>query len=193
MAKISTFIISGVIASSIPSHSLVVLGNIEPTKVLRVGQSIDDLEVFGVNRKWVDFKRKGELVRIMVGDGLPELKPEIESHTTENGRLTLMTEQFRDYQLSTVQLAQTLMSAGMIPIINEDGSTYYQIVKITPGSIFDIVGLQNDDLITKVNGYPLGDAANAIKTIIALKWADTWVLEVLRQETPLTLTIQLGQ
>lgn len=191
MNPIPKFIVAGVIVSSIPSHSVVLMGNIKPTRAMHEGQVIDDLRVFAITRKWVDFKRKGELVRIMVGDGFPDLKPEIESHDTPQGRLTYMTQAYRDDQLSALTMARTFMQAGVKPIQIGD-QTFYEIRFIEEGSIFDVVGLKNDDLIMSVNGYDLGDTTSAIRTLIALKTSDSWLIEVLRGSDRITLHIKLS-
>lgn len=188
MASISKFIVAGVIASTIPSRSVALLGNIEPSKVLRIGQFEGDLQLAFVNRKYVDFRRKGELVRIMVGDGLPELRPEIESHDTPMGRLTLMSETYKDDQLSAISIGRSLMQAGVEPIQHGD-SIYYRIRFIEPGSIFDVIGLQNEDLITSINGQKLSEPGSAIKTLVILKTADSWSIEVLRGVNVITLRV----
>lgn len=182
------FIIAGVIASSIPSKSIVVLANIQPTKVLRIGQFYEDLEVFSIKRRYVDFKKGHEFVRIMVGDGFPEVIPEIEMHDYQGGRTTVVSSAYRDNQLQATNLANILMQAGVESC--DDG---YRIFYIEPGSIYDIVGLKNGDIITKINGYYLTDPITAIRTLNFLRDEHEWVIDVKRDFDAVTLLVRVPE
>lgn len=180
----ASFIVAGVIASSIPGKGIVVLANIEPTKVLRIGQFHEDLQVFSIKRKYVDFKKGNELVRIMVGDGFPELIPEIETHDYEGGRTTNVTQEYKDDQLSPINLAGILMQAGVEP--TDDG---FRIFSIEPGSIYDIVGLKDGDVINRVNGWALYDPLRSINILMNLKNETHWVIDATRDGEPISLIV----
>lgn len=193
MAKYA-FIVAGVIASSIPGHGIVVLGNIEPPKVLRIGQFYEDLEVFSINRKYVDFKQKDQFVRVMVGYGFPDIIPEIETKSFEDGsRITRVTDSYRTENLSPTNLAKILMQAGVSLYTDEnDEPIGYQFHYIEDGSIYDIIGLKQWDIVTKVNDLPMKDSFNAIKSLKYLQDENEWNLTLLRDFVEIHLIVRVN-
>ncbi len=52
-------------------------------------------------------------------------------------------------------LSKVLTQAKAIPMRAPDGNMYFKITEIVPGSIFSQLNIQNDDIITKINGKPI--------------------------------------
>jgi type II secretory pathway component PulC len=63
---------------------------------------------------------------------------------------TLLAEKMKD--IHTI-----LTQAEAIKIQNPDGSMSFKIVNIEPGSMFSFLGIQNQDIITSINGRPISD------------------------------------
>ena len=54
-------------------------------------------------------------------------------------------------------IQQILTQARAIKITNPDGSLSFKIVEITPGSVYSSLGIQNEDIITHINGKPISN------------------------------------
>jgi type II secretory pathway component PulC len=52
-------------------------------------------------------------------------------------------------------LSSLLTQARGIPIRNPDGTLSFKIVEVEPGGIFSYLGVENNDLITHINGEPI--------------------------------------
>lgn len=60
-------------------------------------------------------------------------------------------------QEKMANIQDILTQARGIQITNPDGSLSFKIVDIQPGGIFSYLGIQNNDIITQINGQPISD------------------------------------
>lgn len=60
-------------------------------------------------------------------------------------------------QEKMTNIQDILTQARGIQITNPDGSLSFKIVDIQPGGIFSYLGIQNNDIITQINGQPISD------------------------------------
>ncbi len=58
--------------------------------------------------------------------------------------------QFRDKMISN--MSEVLTQAKAIQITNPDGSLSFKMTEVVPGSIYSQLNIQNDDIITSING-----------------------------------------
>jgi len=58
--------------------------------------------------------------------------------------------QFRDKMISN--MSEVLTQAKAIQITNPDGSLAFKMTEVVPGSIYSQLNIQNDDVITSING-----------------------------------------
>jgi type II secretion system protein C len=54
-------------------------------------------------------------------------------------------------------ISDILTQARGIQITNPDGTLSFKIVEIQPGGIFSYLGIENNDIITQINGQPIND------------------------------------
>lgn len=82
---------------------------------------------------------------------------------------------------------QVLTQARAIPNFENGVANGFRLMQIVPGSIYEKLGLKNDDVITGVNGEPI-DAAKAFAMLQELKSTNYLELNVKRGGRPMTLT-----
>lgn len=191
MSKCAIAVI-GVIVSTIPDRSMVVMGCIESPLFLHIGQFYDDYHVVDIRRKYVEFSHDKKLVRLLVGDEYLEkdLLPEVEVQFTPTSSSILITEKFRDEALSGTAIARALMQAGVEPIYIGGQVEGWAIFAIEPGSIYDVFGLKDYDVIMRINGFSLGSPSDAIKTLMYLKSESSWTLDIMRDGKDHTVVVR---
>jgi general secretion pathway protein C len=157
-----------------------------------------------VLRKTVTFTYSGKLYELAVGDETPHEVKEIESRERsiasnltnvqgleKQGDTLKVSRALKDTLASGEGLNKILMQAATIPYVDNGKLVGFRILEIDPGSIFDIAGFQNGDVITHINDQAINDAGLAIRALSSLKTAQTATFKYLRGSSSLSLTIQI--
>lgn len=93
-----------------------------------------------------------------------------------------ITKQFRDKMLSNI--SEVLTQAKAIQITNPDGSLSFKMTEVIPGSIYSQLNIQNDDIITSINGKKIQNL-NELTTLLGnIREIDHFQIGVSRNGTP---------
>lgn len=124
---------------------------------------VNDLRIFPANRAKAIFKSTN-----------PEIKNE--------GNNFKITKQYRDKMLSNI--SEVLTQAKAIQITNPDGSLAFKMTDVIPGSIYSQLNIQNDDIITSINGKKIQNL-NELTTLLGnIREIDHFQIGVSRNGTP---------
>lgn len=161
-------------------------------------------KIKGIFRKSVTFAYQGKTFELSVGEENPKEVKEGESRESriasnltnasgieKTGDILKVSRELKDSLSSGEGLNKILMQAATIPYVENGKLIGFRILEIDPGSIFDIAGFQNGDVITHINEQPINDAGLAIRALGSLKTASTASFSYLRGATPMNLTIQI--
>lgn len=81
----------------------------------------------------------------------------------------VMSQAYRQ-KLLTGDFTKVLQDAKATPNVGPDGQINgFILTRIRKDSIYEKAGMQNDDVITEINGVPLSDASQAIKHLNSLR------------------------
>jgi type II secretory pathway component PulC len=86
------------------------------------------------------------------GKSLLERKTTLEGLRNEGNAYFLPKKILAD---QVKNLPSLLTQARAIPIMNPDGSMSFKVTDLQPGSIFALLGIDENDIITKVNSKPI--------------------------------------
>lgn len=67
-----------------------------------------------------------------------------------SGNNFTIKRQFKDQMIANI--SEVLTQARAIPITNPDGSLSFKMTEVVPGSVYSQLDIQNDDIITSING-----------------------------------------
>jgi general secretion pathway protein C len=161
-------------------------------------------KIRNILRKSVTFLYENKVFELNVGEENPkEIKDDgsrersIASNLTgvsgiEKTGDTLKVSRALKDSLSTGEgLNKILMQAATIPYVENGKLIGFRILEIDPGSIFDVAGFQNGDIITHINEQPINDAGLAIRALGGLKNSPSASFTYLRGSTPMNLTIEI--
>jgi type II secretion system protein C len=195
----------GVIASSQNQKGVALIKQKTSGRVaaFREGQDIvAGCRIEKIFRKTVTFSYNSKFYELSVGDETPvEVKASAQSSVAENlvhaegierqGNTLKVTRSLKD-NLVGENLNKILMQAAAVPHVENGRLTGFQLLEIDQGSIFDIAGLKNGDIITHINEQPINDAALAIKALSQLKAANSATFSYIRNRKPMELVIQIN-
>ena len=88
-------------------------------------------------------------------------------------------------------LNKTMEDARAIPNFSGGRIKGFKLVEITHGSLYEKIGLHDNDIILSINGNELNDAARAIQTLNSLRNASSLNLKVLRNNDVINLTMEV--
>lgn len=197
----------GVIASSQDKKGVVLIKNKATGKVnaFREQQEIQpNFHIQKIHRKMVTFVFESKVYNLRVGDEAPtEVQGGSGSGSAmptdlhkadgieKNGNTLRVTRALKE-NLTGENLNKVLMQAAAIPFVENGRLIGFQLLEIDPGSIFDIAGIRNGDIITSINEQPINDAALAIRALNGLKNASTATFGYMRDKQTLELVVQIN-
>ena len=84
-------------------------------------------------------------------------------------------------------LNSVLTQARAIPLNNPDGTLSFRIEEVEPGGIFSTLGINNGDVITRINGQPISSYNDVMGMMNQLSNLNAVNITVLRNgtETPM--------
>ena len=129
-----------------------------------------------IHRKFVLFSQDKNVFKVMVGTDDPldykvkKVAPPVSiSKGLDKSEGELRIQSALKEKLVNEDLSKVLMQAATEPFIQDGSILGFKIWDIEPESIYEKAGFKNGDLITHINGNPLTDAGNAIKTLRSLR------------------------
>jgi len=101
-----------------------------------------------------------------------------------------LTQAYRE-KLLTTDFTKVLQDAKATPNMVDGELKGFKLDRIRKDSIYEKSGLQNDDIITEVNGVPLSDAAQAIRLLQSLRKEAEIDIRIIRATTPMTFNLRV--
>lgn len=175
--------------------------------VLRIGQSIGDAEVVEIGWRRVLLRRGSEEELLIVpadltvgpsGPGNAVNRPPVAAASSEpsdgavrdlGGDRYLVAKAEVDHQLQNLSQVFTQMRA--VPNLRDGKTDGFRVFAIRRGSIFDRIGLQNNDVVQRINGVELTDPARAMGLLQELQSETRLSVDVLRGGAPRTLSYEI--
>ncbi len=102
----------------------------------------------------------------------------------------VMDKRYMDKQLADMNSLMT--KVRVVPQKSDDGSMKgFKLFQINRGSIYDKIGLKNNDVIQRVNGQPLNSVESGLDLFYALKNEMSFSVDLERNNSKQTLTINI--
>jgi len=92
---------------------------------------------------------------------------------------------------STENMGQILTQARALPYVEQGKTIGFKITEIIPGSIYEKIGLQNGDVIQRVNSQDVDDPAKFFQLYQGLKNERSIAIDLLRGGQPQTLNYDI--
>jgi type II secretion system protein C len=202
------YTVLGVITSAKDKKGVALLKQKSSGKVSASKQGdevLKGMKIVSIMRKTVTFSFEKKTYELSVGDESPkELSgsQNLASTPADNlsgvvgierqGNTLKVSKSLKDSLTGGEGLNKILMQAATIPYVENGRLLGFRILEIDQGSIFDVAGLKDGDIITHINDQPINDAGLAIRALNSLKQASNATFNYLRGSTPMQLTLQVN-
>jgi general secretion pathway protein C len=89
-------------------------------------------------------------------------------------------------------LSEVATQARIVPSFKNGKPNGFKLFSIKPGSIYSKIGLQNGDVIQKINGYEMSGPDKALEVYQKLKDASNVSIELQRRGQPMSMSYSIG-
>ena len=174
--------------------------------VLTVGEKIGDAEVVRIGYRRVVLRHGGQeeiLTQPLDGSAPPAVTApmapapaaQTSSQPSDDQIRRLADDRYLisraevDHQLEN--LSDVFTQARAVPNIESGKTTGFRLFSIRPGSIFDKIGLANNDVVQRINGVELNDPAKAMTLFQDLQGQSRLTVDVLRGSDTRTFSYEI--
>lgn len=162
----------------------------------------EDYEVYKVTRERVEFRKGDQKICVTINEPAKGPKADKASATGAGPKAEVRPENVVNLEFTAEDLAQgigpgyanILNSAKLIPVpVEGAGGTIagFKLIAIKSDSLFNKLKLQNQDIVTEVNGVSLKDASEGFKLYQALQEEREINIRVMRDGTPMTFMVRV--
>ena len=202
---ISSFEVTGVIASNLSSNSIAILKNSSgKTILIKSGEDIDSrYTLHSVGRKKIIVAKGDKFFSIEVGgktgvDDLPYQARGVDSDVyvandaqrqlEVKGAEVKVSQEYKDH-LINANLKDILMQAAAVPHIKDGELKGFELWEIESNSVFQIAGFKDGDVVTKINGKQINDIGRTVQMLNHLRNAPRADFEYTRNGESKTLSV----
>jgi general secretion pathway protein C len=178
----------------------------QKTQTYMVGNMIQNAEVLDIERTKVIILNNGrrEYIDNEAGDGTPPpavaYAPPVRGNTGPEPGSAALGSGIRavnenEYEVPRPEIDRTLsnlndvaMQARIVPAFKDGVAQGFKLFSIRPDSIYTKIGIQNGDVIKRINGYDLNSPEKALEIYSKLKEASRIDIEVERNGSSIRKT-----
>lgn len=156
----------------------------------------DESVIIKVMRDQVTIKRAdGSTIELLIVDDTKIVNVAKPTAQPANGVRRLSDSRYmvdqREVAASTDNLSHILTQARALPYIEHGKTVGFRISEIVPGSIFEKIGLQNGDVIQRINAQDVDDPGKFFQLYQGLKDERTVAIDMLRGGQRQTLSYDI--
>ena len=198
-ALLSDLKLIGTIAGPTRLGYAVFIGKDGKQSIFKTSESVfGEGELTTVEEYQVSIRRNGNLIKIplvdidMVARGETDsLKGEVAFGPVQSlGNGEYIVDQ-KAIQYALDNPAQIMMDAKFIPNMTKDKQEGFILRKVRKGGIYDNLGMQNGDVLLRINDYSISDPENALQAFMALRGMDKMQLYIIRDKNKMVMNYQI--
>jgi general secretion pathway protein C len=124
--------------------------------------------------------------------GRPDKTDDLEQHIKKTGDNSFAVEQ-AGVDKALGDLSSLATQARIVPAFEGGEAVGFKLFSIRPGSLYSKIGIQNGDVISRINGYELNSPDKALEVYQKLKDAKEITVDLKRRGKPTTLNYNIVQ
>jgi general secretion pathway protein C len=165
-------------------------------EVFKVGESVFGLGVlYSVKKDKVIVRQGGKTVEIPIEDvKVKEVKNPVSGGASlfaqKIGRDTYIVDQ-RKIQQAISNPSQMMTDARLKPNVNNGKEGGFILSEVKPGGIYHSLGLQDGDVLLRINEYDISNPERALQAFTALKGLERVQIDLMRRGSKMTMTYQI--
>jgi len=164
--------------------------------IFKVGANVLGLGTLRkVDKDSVVIMSNGREIKVPFSDitDIKEVKaggPAASSFGKRTGESTYLIDQQR-IQQALEKPDQLMTDARFVPNMSEGRQQGFVLRELKPGGLYQSLGLQNGDVLLRINEYSISSPDTALQAITALKGIDRAQLDIIRNGAKMTMTYQI--
>ena len=196
-AVLSDLKLIGTIAGRTRRGYAVFVGKDGKQVLFKTGESVFGAgELTAVKSYQVSIRRNGKLIKIYLVD---VVAPD-EINSLKGGGVSGPVRSLgkREYSIDrkAIQYAldhptQIMMDAKFIPNMTKDKQEGFVLREVRKSGIYDNMGMQNGDVVLRINGFILSNPENVLQAFTALRGMDKIQLDIIRDKNRMVMNYQI--
>jgi len=168
-------------------------------EIFKVGESVLGIgALYSVKKDKVLIRQKGKTVEILLEDvKVKEVKKPVSGGTPftsafaqKIGRDTYIVDQ-RKIQQAISNPGQMMTDARLRPNVNDGKEGGFILSEVKLGGIYHSLGLQDGDVLLRINEYDISNPERALQAFTALKGLERVQIDLMRRGSKMTMTYQI--
>ena len=168
-------------------------------EVFKIGDPVFDIgRLYRVQRDKVVIRKAGKTVEILLEDvKVKEVNkqasaagPSPSSFAQKIGRSTYMVDQAR-LQQAIANPGQMMTDARLKPNIVNGKEEGFVLNEVKQGGVYQSLGLQDGDVLLRINEYDISNPERALQAFTALKGMERVQVDLIRSGSRMTMTYQI--
>ena len=180
-------------ASPLHTFAAVLEASTQRTRSLWLGGEWQGARVVAIDRSRVLLSRDGRLEAIESRSAMAldaptapvPLAPSSSIRQVSPGRYEISRQEVAD---TLANLNQVAMQARVVPAFQDGVAKGFKLFSIRPDSIYSKIGVQNGDVIRRINGFDLNSPEKALEVYSKLKESSRIEIEIERNGAPIRKT-----
>lgn len=168
-------------------------------EIFKVGESVLGIgALYSVKKDKALIRQKGKTVEILLEDvKVKEVKKPVSGGTPftsafaqKIGRDTYIVDQ-RKIQQAISNPGQMMTDARLRPNVNDGKEGGFILSEVKLGGIYHSLGLQDGDVLLRINEYDISNPERALQAFTALKGLERVQIDLIRRGSKMTMTYQI--
>lgn len=165
-------------------------------EIFKVGESVLGIgALYSVKKDKVLVRQGGKTVDILLEDvKVKEVKKPVSGGASlfaqKIGRDTYIVDQ-RKIQQAISNPSQMMTDARLRPNLNSGKEEGFILSEVKSGGIYHSLGLQNGDVLLRINEYDISNPERALQAFTALKGLERVQIDLIRGGSKMTMTYQI--
>ncbi len=168
-------------------------------EVFKVGESVFGLgKLYSVKKDKVLLRQGEKTIEILLEDvKVKEVKSTVSGGTPftsafaqRTGRDTYIVDQ-GNVQQAISNPGQMMTDARLRPNVMDGKQEGFILSEVKPGGIYQSLGLQNGDILLRINEYDISNPERALQAFTALKGLERVQVDLIRAGSRMTMTYQI--
>jgi len=165
-------------------------------EIFKIGDAVFDIgKLYGVEREKVLIRKGAETEEILLDDvKVKDVKRQASAVGTSSstfaqrvGKATYLVDQ-KHLQQSIANPAQMMTDARLRPNVVDGKEEGFVVSEVKPGGIYHSLGLQDGDILLRINEYDISNPEKALQAFTALKGMDQVQVDLVRAGSRMTMT-----
>jgi len=173
--------------------------NAEMQEVFKIGESVFGLgKLYSVKKDKAVLRQGEKTIEILLEDvKIKEVKSTVSSgapftsaFAQKTGRDAYIVDQ-GNVQQAISNPGQIMTDARLRPNVMDGKQEGFILSEVKPGGIYQSLGLQNGDVLLRINEYDISNPERALQAFTALKGLERVQIDLIRAGSKMTMTYQI--